>query len=511
MTAHTPVLLCILDGWGLNPLTENNAIALSNTPNYDRLWNEYPHTTLRADGLAVGLPEGQFGNSEVGHMNIGAGRVVMQDLPRITHSLAQGDLAQNTELLNYIAALKANGGSAHLMGLVSTGGVHAHQEHIAGIIQIISSHGVPVVMHIFTDGRDTPPASAAGFVEKFLHDINDCTNVTVGTVSGRFYAMDRDNRWERVSLAWDAITNAKGVTAPDALSAISQSYAKNEQDEFILPTVIANYGGIKPNDGIFMLNFRADRAREILRALVETDFIDFDRGNYVVPTLNLGLVEYSSDLNTYLKTVFDTLNMNGLLGEVVANAGRTQLRTAETEKYPHVTFFFNGGREEPYQSEERILVASPKVATYDLQPEMSAIELTDKLVAAIESKKFDFIALNYANPDMVGHTGDVQAAIKAVETVDACLGRVAQAIQNVGGVLLVTADHGNADQMVDPITGEPHTAHTTNPVPFIVVGANEVGSLNELGKLGDIAPTVLQLLGIEQPVEMTGQSLIVTG
>ena len=514
MTAHTaagaPVLLCILDGWGLNPISENNAVAMATKPNYDRLWNEYPHTTLRADGLSVGLPEGQFGNSEVGHMNIGAGRVVMQDLPRITQALASGDLAKNENLLDYISQLKASGGSAHVMGLISNGGVHAHQDHIVGAVKIISGHGVPVILHLFTDGRDTAPSSAAGFVEKFLHDLNECTNVTVGTVSGRFYAMDRDNRWERVSRAWEAITKGQGLTAPDALTAVTQSYAKEEMDEFIQPTVIGHYPGLQAIDGIFMANFRADRAREILRALVQPEFDGFDRGEYTVPALNLGMVEYSDDLNPFLSTVFATQNMTDLLGEIVSKAGKTQLRTAETEKYPHVTFFFNGGQETPYAGEERILVASPKVATYDLQPEMSAIELTDKLVAAIESKKFDMIVLNYANPDMVGHTGDIPATIKAIETVDTCLGRVANAIDAVGGVLVVTADHGNADQMVDPITGEAYTAHTTNPVPFIVAGASKVADLKEIGKLGDIAPTLLELLGIEQPAAMTGESLLIT-
>lgn len=509
MTAQKTVLLCILDGWGLNPVTENNAIAMANTPHYDRLWQNFPHTTLRADGFCVGLPEGQFGNSEVGHMNIGAGRVVMQDLPRITQSLATGELAENPALLDYIATLKQNGGSAHVMGLVSNGGVHAHQDHIAGVIKIIDSHGVPVIMHLFTDGRDTAPSSAAGFVEQFLEELKDCRNLRIGSVSGRFYAMDRDNRWERVSRAWQAIVNAQGLTAPDALSAVTQSYAAGEQDEFIQPTVIGDYTGFKPNDGLFMTNFRADRAREILRALVEPDFDGFERGNYTVPKIALGMVEYSSELNAYLRPVFETLNMQDLLGEIVSKAGKTQLRTAETEKYPHVTFFFNGGQETPYPGEERILVPSPKVATYDLQPEMSAVELTDKLVAAIESRKFDMIVLNYANPDMVGHTGDIPAAIRAVETVDTCLGRVSAAIDAIGGVLVVTADHGNADQMVDPVTKEPYTAHTTNPVPFIVAGAEGVGGLKENGKLGDIAPTLLELLEVPQPEAMTGESLLV--
>ncbi|MDB5477797.1 MAG: hypothetical protein JWM96_292 [Alphaproteobacteria bacterium] len=510
MTKHKPVMLCILDGWGLNPIQENNAVAMADTPNFDRLWNNFPHTHLRADGHAVGLPEGQFGNSEVGHLNIGAGRIVFQDLPRITMALENGLLAQNQVLLDYIEALKQNGGTAHVMGLVSNGGVHAHQDQIAGVIKIISSHNVPIIMHIFTDGRDTPPASASGFVEKFLHDLNECANVKIGTVCGRFYAMDRDNRWERVSLAWQAIAEGKGLHAPDALTAISQSYAAGEQDEFIKPTIIGNYAGIQPNDGLFMTNFRADRAREILRALVRPDFPDFDRGDYTVPKLNLGMVEYSVDLNEFLTTVFPTIDMKDLLGEIVSKAGLAQLHTAETEKYPHVTFFFNGGVEPPYPGEERIMVSSPKVATYDLQPEMSEPELTDKVVTAINEDKFDFIVLNYANADMVGHTGSLSAAIKAVEAVDAGLGRICEAISNAGGVLVVTADHGNADQMVDPLTGAPHTAHTTNPVPFIIAGAQENITLHEMGKLGDIAPTLLHLLGLEQPAAMTGVSLIDT-
>lgn len=506
MTRSKPVLLCILDGWGLNPESRNNAVAMANTPNFARLWQNFPHTTLRADGLNVGLPEGQFGNSEVGHMNIGAGRVVMQDLPRITQSVADGTLAQNTELLAFIDALKQSGGTAHIMGLISDGGVHAHQDHITAAVHIIAAHGVPVVVHLFTDGRDTPPDSAPHYVAKFIRDIA-MTGAKIGTVSGRFFAMDRDNRWERVSRAWEAITAAKGIHMPDALSAIKESHAKNEMDEFIQPCVIGDYHGMKPQDGLFMANFRADRAREILRALVKTDFADFDRGDYTPPKLNLGMVEYSDDLNPYLKIVFPTQNMTDLLGEIVANAGLSQLRSAETEKYPHVTFFFNGGREQPYDREERILVASPKVATYDLQPEMSAIELTDKLVAAIETQKFDFIVLNYANADMVGHTGSIPAAIKAVETVDTCLGRLCEAISDVGGVMVVTADHGNADQMVDPVTGGPYTAHTTFPVPLVIAGADHVTKLRESGKLGDIAPTILKLLDIKQPDTMTGESL----
>jgi len=505
MSKRKPVLLCILDGWGLNPSHENNAIAMAQTPNFDRLWQQFPHTTLRADGLTVGLPEGQFGNSEVGHMNIGAGRVVMQDLPRITKAVENGSLTQNPQLLEFISRMKQSNGAVHLMGLMSPGGVHAHQDHIAAMVRILHDHGVKVVLHLFTDGRDTPPDSAPAYLEKLLGDIPSDT--VVGTVSGRFYAMDRDNRWERVSRAWEAIVNGKGLHEPTTQQAIAASYARQEQDEFIQPTVIGDYTGMKPQDGIFMANFRSDRAREILRALLLPIFDGFDRGEYQASRPALGMVEYADDLNPFLTTLFPSLNMTGLLGELVSQAGMTQLRTAETEKYPHVTFFFNGGQEAPYPGEQRLLVASPKVATYDLQPEMSAIELTDKLIAAINTNQFDFIVLNYANPDMVGHSGNIPATIRAVETVDACLGRLFDTVSAQGGVMVITADHGNADQMVDPDTGGAYTAHTTNPVPFIITGAPEIKTLKS-GKLGDIAPTVLQLLGIKQPDVMTGSSLI---
>lgn len=506
MTEKSPVLLCILDGWAIRPDRDFNAVALANTPNFDRLWAKYPHTLLRADGLHVGLPEGQFGNSEVGHTNIGAGRVVMQDLPRITLAAQDGSLAQNLRLLNFIAQLKQSGGAAHLMGLVSPGGVHAYQDHIVALAKIIAANGVKVILHIITDGRDTPPASAAGFVEQFLQDLQDIDGISVGTVCGRFYAMDRDNRWERVSQAWAAMVRGEGVHAPDALTAIQNSYAQGEQDEFVKPSVIGSYKAFAPEDGVLMANFRSDRAREILRALVQPDFGDFDRGDYKMPHAALGMVEYSDDLNTLMPAIFAPENLSDLLGEVVAAAGRTQLRAAETEKYPHVTFFFNGGREAPYEGEERLLVASPKVATYDLQPEMSAPELTDKIIAAVESRKFDLMILNFANPDMVGHSGDLQATIKAVETVDTCVGKILAAIQAAHGTLVVTADHGNADMMQDPITKQPHTAHTTFPVPFIVAGKS--CALRDNGRLADIAPTLLHLLDIKQPEAMTGKNLI---
>jgi 2,3-bisphosphoglycerate-independent phosphoglycerate mutase len=497
-----PLVLCILDGWGMASPAADNAVYQAKTPHFDRLWETCPRTTLRTDGLAVGLPEGQFGNSEVGHTNIGAGRVVMQDLPRITLACDDGSLATNSALQSFIAALKSSGGAAHLMGLVSDGGVHAHQYHIAVLARILDAAGIKTYVHIFTDGRDTPPNSAAAYVADFVGQLP--AGVTVASVSGRFYAMDRDNRWERVSTAFHAIVNGIGVRAASAREAIEKSYAAGEMDEFIKPAVIGGYAGMADKDGIVMANFRSDRAREILRALVAEDFTGFDRGDFTPVATALGAVEYADDLNRRMGVMFPSVSMDDIFGEVVAAAGLRQLRAAETEKYPHVTFFFNGGREEPYAGEERLMVASPKVATYDLQPEMSAPELTDKLLAILPQQ--DVVILNFANPDMVGHTGILPAVIRAVETVDTCLGRIADAVAGLGGTLLVTADHGNAEQTFDPLTGQPHTAHTTNPVPFIVCGASV--KLRDGGVLADIAPTMLQMLGVPQPENMTGRSLI---
>lgn len=507
MTRPKPVLLCILDGWGLNPSTDNNAVEMANTPNFDALLAKNPNTTLRADGAYVGLPDGQFGNSEVGHLNIGAGRIVMQDLPRITKAVTDNTLKDIPSMQDFISTLKKSGGVAHLMGLLSDGGVHAHIDHIIGIAKTLSAEGICVNIHAFADGRDTPPKSAGGYIAALEEVISTLNNVRITTVSGRFFAMDRDNRWERVSQAYNAIVHAQGADFDSASGAIETAYLNDMTDEFIEPTVIDDYMGLQPEDGILFANFRADRAREILAALTLPNFDGFDRGDAPLPTAALGMVDYSDELNAVMTTLFAPEKMTGLLGETVAAAGLTQLRTAETEKYPHVTFFFNGGEEKPYNGEERILVPSPKVKTYDLQPEMSAIELTDKLVSAIESDQFDMIIINYANPDMVGHTGDIPACIKAIETVDACVGRVSEAVTKSGGAMLITADHGNADMMVDPITGEPHTAHTTNPVPLILVGAGDA-TLNDNGKLGDIAPTMLKLLNIDQPLEMTGTCLI---
>ena len=499
-----PLLLCILDGWGLSDKTDYNAIAKADTPTFDRLWQTCPHTTLRTDGLAVGLPEGQFGNSEVGHTNIGAGRIVMQDLPRITAAAQDGTLASNDALQSFIADLKQSGGAAHLMGLVSDGGVHAHQDHIAALANILDAAGIKTYLHIFTDGRDTPPTSALAYVEKLLSDVP--ASATVATVCGRFYALGRDKRWERVAQAFEAIAHGKGGAFDSAAAAIEAAYANKETDEFIKPAVIGSYQGMQAADGVLSANFRSDRIREILQAIVFPEFNDFDRGDFAPIRHTATMTVYADYFEPYVKVLFRPQTMNNIFGETVARAGLTQLRAAETEKYPHVTFFFNGGREEPYEGETRLLVASPKVATYDLQPEMSAVELTDKLIEKLPEQ--DVVILNFANPDMVGHTGSVAAAIKAVETVDTCLGRIAAEIENLGGVLLVIADHGNAEQMFDEQTGQPHTAHTTNPVPCILAGYRGNLSLRSGGVLADVAPTMVHILGLQKPAEMTGQTLL---
>lgn len=499
-----PVMLVILDGWGERAAVEDNAVRQAHTPNFDRLWAASPHAFLRTSGLDVGLPGGQMGNSEVGHLNIGAGRVVMQDLPRIGRAIEDGSLARNPALTGLIATLKANGGTCHLMGLISNGGVHSHQDHAVALAKIVASAGVPVVLHAFTDGRDTAPDSAAGFVAGVEAALP--AGASIGTVIGRYYAMDRDNRWERVSQAYDAMMSAKGAAFVRAADAISAAHAAKTTDEFILPAVIGGYAGMKDGDGLLSFNFRADRVREILGALLDPGFTGFARTRTVAFSAAVGMTQYSSELDRFLGTIFEPQNLANVLGAVVAAAGKKQLRMAETEKYPHVTYFLNGGEEAVYPGEDRIMVPSPKVATYDLQPEMSAPELTDKAVAAINSGDYDLIVLNFANPDMVGHTGSLPAAIKAVETVDAGLGRIAAAINRQGGALLFTADHGNCEMMRDPVTGGPHTAHTTNPVPVCLTSGAK--RLRDDGRLADLAPTLLALMGLTQPPEMDGRSLI---
>jgi 2,3-bisphosphoglycerate-independent phosphoglycerate mutase len=504
-----PVVLCVLDGWGAREDGPDNAIALAHTPNWDRLKATSPHALLDASEHEVGLPEGQMGNSEVGHMNIGGGRVVLQDLPRIDRAIEDGSLERNPALADFIAKLKSSKGACHLMGLLSPGGVHSHQAHLAALANIVAAAGVPVRVHAFLDGRDTPPSSARGYLERFLADIAPAGDrAAIATVSGRYYAMDRDKRWERVALAYRALLDAEGERARDPLSAVDGAYARGESDEFVKPTVVEGHAGMKDGDGVLMANFRADRVREILSALLDPDFSGFQRPRTVRFAAALGMVEYSERLNQFLAPLLGPQDMADTLGEVVAKAGLKQLRIAETEKYAHVTFFFNGGEEREFPGEARIMVPSPKVATYDLKPEMSAYEVTDRLVEAIQSAAFDFIVVNYANTDMVGHTGDLQAAIKAVEAVDRCLGRLAEAVERAGGVLLITSDHGNAEMMQDTGTGQAHTAHTLNRVPVMLVHARERGIRLRDGRLADIAPTLLGLLGLPQPAAMTGRSLI---
>ena len=500
-----PVMLVVLDGWGWREDPADNAVRQARTPTFDRLWEAGPRAFLRTCGRDVGLPGGQMGNSEVGHLNIGAGRVVMQDLPRIDGAIASGEIARNPALTELIAKLKQSCGTCHLIGLVSPGGVHSHQDHAAVLAQILAKAGVPTVVHALTDGRDTPPQSAADDVKRLAAALP--REVKVATVCGRYYAMDRDKRWERVKKAYDAIVEAEGPRFPDAQAAIADAYAKKQFDEFIVPAAIGDYRGMKDGDGVLCFNFRADRVREILGAMLDPSFSGFSRPRIVRFAAAVGMTQYSDELDRLMQAMFPSQSFPNILGEVVANAGRTQLRMAETEKYPHVTYFLNGGREQPYVGEDRIMVPSPKVATYDLQPEMSAPELTDKAVQAIGSGKYDMIVLNYANPDMVGHTGSLPAAIKAVETVDAGLGRIAAAIEKAGGALLVTADHGNCEMMRDPETGGPHTAHTLNPVPIVVTGAGNRALLAE-GRLADLAPTMLELMDLPQPSEMTGVSLL---
>jgi 2,3-bisphosphoglycerate-independent phosphoglycerate mutase len=507
--AH-PVVLCILDGWGARSPAADNAISVAETPAWDRLLAHCPHALLQTSGEAVGLPAGQMGNSEVGHANIGAGRVVMQDLPRINQAIHDGELDDHPALRTLIECLGASGGSCHLMGLISPGGVHAHQDHIVVIARLLAAAGIPVRIHAFLDGRDTPPNSARDFLQAFIEDLPN--GAAVATVIGRYYAMDRDNRWERVVEAYDAMTLAAGAAAADPIGAIESAYARGESDEFVRPTVVGDFAGMADGDALIMANFRADRAREILTTLVDPAFDAMVRRKTVAFAAAVGMTEYSEALNDHLTTLFPSLPLTNVLGQVVADAGLSQLRIAETEKYAHVTFFLNGGQERAFAGEDRILVASPKVATYDLQPEMSAPEVTDRLCQAIRSAAFDFIVVNYANPDMVGHTGKLDAAIQAVECIDQCLDRLARAVDAAGGVMLVTADHGNIEQMQDPDSDGKHTAHTTNDVPIVVIGeaAAEALSIDKLnnGRLCDLAPTLLTFLGLPQPIEMTGQSLL---
>ena len=504
MRKSRPVMLVVLDGWGWREETIDNAVRQARTPNFDHLWDASPHALLQASGLHVGLPQGQMGNSEVGHLNIGAGRVVMQDLPRIGAAIADGKIRSASALIGLIERLRQSGGTCHLLGLISPGGVHSHQDHAIALGKILAEAGLPALVHAITDGRDTPPRSADGDISRLSAALPP--SVPIVTVCGRYYAMDRDHRWERVAKAYDTIVEAEGPRFSDPLAVIANAYANNTGDEFVLPAVVGDYRGMRDGDGVLCFNFRADRVREILAAILDPGFSDFPRRRTVRIAAAVGMTQYSEELDAFMQTIFPQQALPNVLGQVVADAGYTQLRMAETEKYPHVTYFLNGGEEVRYPGEDRIMVPSPKVATYDLQAEMSAPELTDKAVDAIGSGKYDLIVLNYANPDMVGHTGNLRAAVKAVETVDTGLGRLAEAIRKAGGVLLVTADHGNCEMMRDPETGGPHTSHTTNPVPVLLMGVDDI-SLAQ-GRLADIAPTLLELMALPKPVQMSGTSLL---
>lgn len=506
-----PVLLCIMDGFGHNPSDYGNAVVAANTPNLDKLMAENPYTYIGASGMDVGLPDGQMGNSEVGHTNIGAGRIVYQELTRITKSIADGDFFKNEALVGAMENCLKNGSALHLMGLLSDGGVHSHNTHMYAIVELAKKMGVKEVwLHCFLDGRDVPPASGAEYVAEAQKKLEEIGVGKIATVMGRYYAMDRDNRWERVSKAYAAMVYGEGIKNPDPVAAVKASYeqideeGKHITDEFVIPTVCAEGATIKADDSVVFYNFRPDRAREITRTLVDENFTGFERKNGFFPLYYVCMTQYDATMpNVHI--AFKPQTLENTLGEYLSKLGKTQLRIAETEKYAHVTFFFNGGVEKQYDGEDRILVASPKVATYDLQPEMSAYEVTDKVVAAVESDKYDVVILNFANCDMVGHTGIFDAAKAAVEAVDTCVGKVKDAVLKMGGAMLITADHGNADKMIDA-DGTPFTAHTTFPVPFIVVGYD--CKLRDGGRLCDIAPTMLKIMGIDQPEEMTGTSII---
>ncbi len=517
---RTPVVLIVLDGWGFRPGREGNAIELGETPAWHRLWAKAPRTLLNASGRAVGLPESQIGNSEVGHLNLGAGRVVPQDIVRISQAIESGEFFRLPPLVELCRTVKRRGGTLHLLGLVGNGGVHALDQHLVAAIMLGHLHELPVAVHAWLDGRDTPPQSGLAFMEELLQSVGargsgfggggsrvpspEARAPVISTVVGRYYAMDRDQRWERTKIAYDAMVHGAGEPAPDPVSAIRRAYEAGETDEFVKPRVIAGTPRIRPGDGVFCFNFRADRMRQIVRALAMEGFDGFDTG--ARPAVDLvTMTQY--DETFPFPVAFAPMVLSRIVAQVLSEHGKTMFRTAETEKYAHVTYFFNGGFETPYPGEERLLVPSQKVATYDLMPEMSAPGVTDVLCRAIEAGHHDFILCNYANGDMVGHSGVLPAAVKAVETVDRCLERVVTSAERRGATLLVTADHGNCELMIDPTTDGPHTAHTTNPVPFLVVGDDARGPLRHGGALCDVGPTVLRMLDIEPPPEMTGRDL----
>jgi len=506
MSDKKPFVLVIMDGWGHRVDTENNAIAAANTPNLDNLWNTKPHTLISGSGFDVGLPDGQMGNSEVGHVNLGAGRIVYQDFTRITKAIEDGTFNTNPALVNAVDSAVSNDKAVHIMGLMSPGGVHSHDEHILAMVKMAEQKGCnKVYVHAFLDGRDTPPRSAKNVLETFEQHFAESGQGKVASLIGRYYAMDRDNRWDRVQLAYDLLTSAKGeYTAISALDGLQNAYNRDENDEFVKPTVIGKPVPMQDGDAVIFMNFRADRARELTRSFVDNDFDGFERR--ITPKFAdfVMLTQYAADIKT--TAAFPPTPLNNVLGEWLEKHNKTQLRISETEKYAHVTFFFSGGREDLFVGEKRELIPSPQVATYDLQPEMNSELLTDKLVTAIESKEYDFIVVNYPNGDMVGHTGVFEAAVKACEAVDHCIGRIVTALEKVGGECLITADHGNAEKMANLETGQAHTAHTSEPVPFIYVGRD--AKVVEGGKLSDVAPTILKLIGMEQPEEMSGKPLM---
>ncbi|MGN1318523.1 MAG: 2,3-bisphosphoglycerate-independent phosphoglycerate mutase [Lachnospirales bacterium] len=512
MSKKTTVLM-ILDGFGINDKTEGNAIKMAKKPVIDNILNTYPCVKGYASGLSVGLPDGQMGNSEVGHLNMGAGRIIYQDLTKITKAIEDGDFFNNEALCDAVKNCKDNNSDLHLYGLLSTGGVHSHLDHVYALLKLAKDNGLEnVYVHCFLDGRDTPPTSAKGFIATLEEKMAEIGVGKVATISGRYYAMDRDNRWDRVEKAYNAMVLGEGNTASSAEECMTKTYAEGVNDEFVVPTVILNDGKptatIKENDSIIFFNFRPDRAREITRSFCDVEFSGFERAKGYFPVKYVCFTDYDVTIENK-EVAFKKEKIVNTLGEYLSSLGKTQARIAETEKYAHVTFFFNGGVEEPNPGEDRILVPSPKVATYDLQPEMSAPQVTEKLVEAIESGKYDVIIINYANPDMVGHTGVIPAAVKAIETIDSCVGKVMDSLLKVDGQMFMCADHGNSDQLIDYSTGKPFTAHTTNPVPFVLVNCHKAKGLMEDGKLCDIAPTLLDMMDIPKPDEMTGHSLLI--
>jgi 2,3-bisphosphoglycerate-independent phosphoglycerate mutase len=506
MVAVPPLVLCILDGFGVAEASASNAVTLAHTPCLDELYRNCPHSIIRTSGIDVGLPDGQMGNSEVGHMNIGSGRIILQDLPKINQAIATNQIITKPEFIDFVSKLQKAEGCCHLLGMFSSGGVHSHMDHIIYLARLLAEQGIKTYLHLFADGRDNMPGQFLADVNSLLSVIQDQPLVTIATISGRYYAMDRNQRYDRVERCYQAVMSADALRHKDAITAIEDSYAHGVWDEFIVPIAIGDYAGVQDGDGLFMANFRSDRVRQLLASLLVPEFTEFPRGHCPQLSASLGMVSYSASLDKYIPAIFAAEKISNSLGEVMAAHNLKQLRIAETEKYAHVTFFFNAGREEVFPGEERILIKSPHVATYDLTPAMSAFELTEALVAAINSVQYALLVVNFANCDMVGHSGDLNATILAVEVIDQCLAKIIQALELTNGYMLITADHGNAEMMQDPLSKQPYTAHSTNPVPLIIYGVES--KVLASGRLCDIAPTILQIMNLPQPIEMTGSSLL---